>query len=57
MDFAEGPSKEGTIGANISLSACLTEEKLYWQWDIVVEVCEKVKGEFDGDQSDSAVPS
>jgi hypothetical protein len=29
--FLEGPSKEGMIGANILLLACLIEEKLYEQ--------------------------
>jgi hypothetical protein len=33
----------------MSLSACLTEWKLYWRRDIGESVCEKVKGEFDGD--------
>jgi hypothetical protein len=50
MDGLEGGlSNLGETGANMSLSACLTEWKLSWRRDIGGRSCEKVKGEFDGD--------
>jgi hypothetical protein len=47
--LAGGLSNLGVTGANMSLSECLTEWKLYWQRDMGGSICEKVKGEFDGD--------
>jgi hypothetical protein len=44
----DSPSKEGTIGANISLSACLMEEKLYWRRDIGVGVVRRSKASLMG---------
>jgi hypothetical protein len=44
----EPPSKGGTIGANISLLACLMEEKLYWQWAIGVGVVRRSKASLMG---------
>jgi hypothetical protein len=44
MDGLEGAASNlGTIGANILLSECLMEEKLYWWQDIVVGVVRRSK--------------